>query len=373
MIKVRVVEEDDFIPLAELLPLGFPTTTREFWLEQFSLWWAKNPAYTIGIPRGWVLDNDTRIVGFLGNIPVRYRIRGSLGIAAASNSWYVEPPFRGFYSLRLFMEFMKQNHVSLYLFKEEEDEPEVMKILARYKYTMHILPRSMKEYVYITNVRNLDILLVKFLFSGKVPELSDLSELYKRLGFLFFACLYQKPLTSPAVPKEEFVSSVCTHCDDSFFRLWEPFMQSCDTALSRDTETLNWLYFSQGRPNKRLVIQCRKTSDDSLAGYMVFEFIRKKPTDAGYMFLLDSCIADNDPRVLSSLLSFAIGVAHGENIAFLVAWADDEKTEAFLRRTFPLRRIARHYRFTRFPDTVQAVENEQNPAKVCPSMIYPPQ
>jgi hypothetical protein len=372
MIKVRVVEDSDFIPLAELLPRGFPTTTKEFWLDQFSLWWTTNPAYTPGIPRGWVLDNDTRIVGFLGNIPVRYRIRGTTGIAAASNSWYVDPPFRGIYSLRLFTEYMKQKHASLFLFKEEDDE-QVMKILSKFKYTEHILPRSKTEYVYITNHRNVDLLLLKFIFTRNVPKLSELPELYKRLGFLFFAYLYQKPVTSVAVREEEYLSSLCTSCDDSFCRVWEPFQQTCDIAMSRDTATLNWLYFSQGRPHKRVVIQCRKTSDNSLAGYLVFEVMRKTPSEAGYMYLLDSCIADNYPRVLSSLLSFAINIAHDQNIAFLVAWADNEKTETFLRSTFPMRRTARHYRFTRFSDAERTGEMKQNPGTVCPSMIYPPQ
>jgi hypothetical protein len=372
MIKVREVEDTDLIPLAEFLPSGFPYTKKEFWLDQFSMWWTTNPAYTSRIPRGWVLDNDTKIAGFLGNIPVKYRFCGTTGIAAASNSWYVDPSVRGIYSIRLFTEYMKQHHASLFLFKEEDDV-QIMKILARYKYTEHILPRSMTEYVYIINRRNIAIILVKFLFTRSLPKLSELPELFKRLGFLLFAYLQQKPVTTATVQGEQYTTSLCTSCDDSFSRIWEPFLQTCDIALSRDTATLNWLYFSPARPHKRVVVQCRRTSDASLAGYMVFEIVRKNPSETGIMYLLDTCIAENNPGVLSSLLSFAITTARGQNVAFLVVWADNEETETFLRRTFPMRRTARHYRFTRLSDAAQMDGKEKHPGTVCPSMIYPPQ
>ena len=81
----------------------------------------QKPGLVTGDPRGWVLDDGTNLVGFIGNIPVTYRIRGTKRIAAASSSWYVDPTIRGIYSLRLFNEFMKQKHASLFLFKAEEE------------------------------------------------------------------------------------------------------------------------------------------------------------------------------------------------------------------------------------------------------------
>ena len=51
----------------------------------FDLWWTSNPAYTPQIPRGWVLENDTTLVGFIGNIPVKFLVSGAGEIAAASN------------------------------------------------------------------------------------------------------------------------------------------------------------------------------------------------------------------------------------------------------------------------------------------------
>jgi hypothetical protein len=106
---------------------------------------------------------------------------------------------------------------------------------------------------------------------------------------------------------------------------------------------------------------------------MVFEFIKKKLSEAAYMFFLDQCSADHDSRVISSPLTLAIRIAQGENIAFLVVWADDEKTETFLRRMFPIRRTSQHFRFIRLPDAAKIDEIGQDLITVCPTMIYPPQ
>ena len=121
MIKVREVEDKDLIPLSEFLPTGFPYTTKEFWPPLFELWWTLNPAYTPEIPRGWVLEKDRSIVGFIGNIPVRFLVGDTVKIAYRSNSWYVDPSVRGIFSFILFNEFLKQKNASLFLFKGEDN------------------------------------------------------------------------------------------------------------------------------------------------------------------------------------------------------------------------------------------------------------
>jgi hypothetical protein len=373
MIKIREVEDKDLIPLADFLPRGFPTTTKEFWVQLFDFWWTSNPAYTPQIPRGWVLENDTTLVGFIGNIPVKFQVSGSGRIAVASNSWYVDPSVRGIFSLRLFQEYLKQKGASLFLFKEEDDE-NVMGILSRYKFEEHILPLSQKEYWYILDKKKVDTVIFKFLFTRKLPKVSELGELYKRIGFLIIAYLYQKPLIKEEVLLEEaYASSLCTSCDDAFSRLWEPHLKSCDITLSRDTKTLNWLYFSSARSYRRVVIQCHRLSDKTLAGYMVFDFLRFNMTGAENMMLTDMCIEHDDPRVLASLTSFAIDFGKQNNAVLLTVWANSPETEKYFRSTFTMRKAAHHYRYIRFSDAETMHSGKDTHGTVCLPMIYPPQ
>jgi hypothetical protein len=370
MIKLREVEERDLLPLAEFLPRGFPFTTKEFWIVRFSLWWTKNPAWTPQIPRGWVLDDGTNLMGFIGNIPVTFLVRGAPRIAAASSSWYVDPSVRGIYSIRLFNEFMKQKHASLFLFKAEEEY--VMNFLTKYKFEEYILPASQKEYVYILNKKKVDFNFSKFIFSKQIPKFSDLPELYKRLGFLMFGYLMQKPVAGPAAG-DPYSTSICTSCDDAFLRICEPYIKSCDVTVSPDSKTLNWLYFSDARWFTRIVLQCRRIQDNTLAGYMVFDIERRSSSNAGSMRLVEMCIEDKDPRVLASLTACAVKTGKQNNAALLVVWANSPETDAYFGSTFSLRKAARHYRYIRFSDSaeMQAVKKEHG--NVCPSLIYPPQ
>jgi hypothetical protein len=373
MITVREVEEKDINPLAEFLPQGFPYTTKDFWLHLFELWWNSNPAFTDSFPKGWILENDLSIVGFIGNIPVKFLIHGEEKIAAVSNSWYVDPSVRGLFSLRLFNEYLKQKSASLFLFKRGKDK-DIVKILSRYNFEEHILPKSQKEYVYVINKRKVKFIFLDFLLKNRIPQLSELSELCKRAGSLLFVCLHQKSvIRGPILPSDMFTSSLCTSCDDSFSRLWEPYLDSCEVTLSRDTKTLNWLYFSSARYNKRVVIQCHRSCDKMLAGYMVFDFQRMKPYGEGIMNLMEMCIENNDTRVIASLTAFAIETGKQNRVALMVVWANNRETETFFQKTFTSKMNAQHYRYIRFSELHAMNFGGDNYRTVCLPMIYPPQ
>ncbi|MCK9592447.1 MAG: hypothetical protein M0Q91_10620 [Methanoregula sp.] len=370
MIKLREVEDKDLLPLTEFLPRGFPYTTKDFWLPRFKMWWTDNPAYTPQFPRGWVLENDSTLVGFIGNIPVKFLVGGKERLAAASSSWYVDSSVRGMTSIRLFNEFLKQKDVSLFLFKAEDEQ--FIPILSRYQFEEYTLPKSKKEYVYIINRKKLDFNFSKFVFNKKIPGFSDLPELYRRTGFLISAYVFQKPVVQDNVPvKDAYTTTLCTSCDDSFYQIRKPVLDRCDVVVSHDTKTLTWLYLNEGRWFKRVVIQCHKSTDNTLAGFMVFDIERRKTSAAGNMRLVDMAIADPDPRVLSSLLSFAIETGKQQNATLLVVWANSPETDRYFQKMFSMRRAVQHKRYIRFSDAGTLQKGDHG--NVCPSLIYPPQ
>jgi hypothetical protein len=374
MLTVREVAEKDIIPLAEFFPTEppFRSTTKETWLRRFNTWWTANPAYTDQFPRGWILENDTSIVGFIGNIPVKFRIGREVKTAVASVTWYVVPSVRGLFSIRLFTEFLKQKNVSLFLYNT--DNKDIIPILSRYKFKEYTLPRFQTKYYLMLQRSNMDFIVRKFLINEDSEEdltsLTELLAVFKRFGLLMCAYLFQKPvIRRDVLPDKDYTTSLCTFCDDTFSRIWEPFLQACDVTLSRDTQTLNWIYFSSIEPNKRVVIQCRRSRDNSLAGYMVFDIFRKTTSDVGKMQLMDLCLGDKDPRVMASLLSYAIEIGKQHNAALLVLWADSQETESYLRNTFLLRSGFQHHNYIRLSDGLK--ENSES-LIVCPSFIAPP-
>ena len=375
MITLRELTEKDLIPLAEFmarefphaLEKGFPYTTKEFWLPMFDLWWQSNPAYTDQFPRGWILEDGTSLVGFLGNIPVKFLFSGESKIVAAANGWYVNPSVRGGSSLQLLRKFVQQKNVSTFLFKIEDES--FIRILSKFKFEHYILPKSQREYAFIIDKRKVGYNFLKFLFNQKMPRLSQWTELYKRFGFLLTGYLFQKSPPQRIFPQNEnYISSVCTVCDESFSTLWDPFLSSCNITLSRDIKTLNWLYFSQSRFRKRIVIQCHRSADHTLAGYMVFDVQRIKTTDEATLQLMDMCMENDDPQVLSSLTSLAIELGKQNGASLLSVWGNSPATETYFRKTFPMRRSAQYHRYIRLPDSPG-----ENFNPVCPTMIFPPQ
>jgi hypothetical protein len=372
MLTIREVEDKDLFPLADFLPRGFPNTTTDFWIPLFELWWTSNPAYTDQFKRGWILENETSIVGFIGNIPVKFLIRGVMQIAAVSNSWYVDPSVRGIFSLRLFNEFVKQKNASLLFFKKDNDS--LTGILHTYKFKEFILPRNQKEFVYLIDKKRFYFIFFRFLLKLRIPRLSEFSESYKKFGFLLLAYFLQKPFVRKGHSgNTAYISSLCTLCDEAFYKIWEPHLKACDFAMSRDTKTLNWLYFSQARLYPRVVIQCRRSVDKTLAGYMVFDIQRTNPSDDGIMKLMDICIVNNDHDVLASLLSYAIKIGKQNNAALLVVWADNPETEIYLKNMFTIRMPGKYHRYVKFSDLHGSKSLEDDHGTICLPMIYPPQ
>jgi hypothetical protein len=218
------------------------------------------------------------------------------------------------------------------------------------------------------------VVSIKFLFTTRLPKIAELPELCKRLGLLIRAYIYQKPLIKVgSLPEEAYTSSLCTLCDDAFSRLWESYRNTHDISLSRDTKTLNWLYFSSARSAKRVVIQCHRSRDKTLAGYMVFDLIRMKISKVNNMQQADICIENDDPQVLASLTSFAIELGKQNNAALLIVWGNSPETETYFRSTITMRRTVQHYRYVRFSNRDEMNSDRNNHDNVCLPMIYPAQ
>jgi len=370
MITIGTVTEEDIIPLAEFLQNGIPfkNTTKETWLRRFEIWWNSNPAWTDRFPRGWILKNDSSIVGFIGNIPVKFLISGEEKIAVAAVTWYVDPSVRGISSLRLFNEFQKQKSASLYLFNSDS-EP-LIQIITKNKFKEYVLPRFRMKYFTLLDRTKVDFILRKFLFAERVTTMTEASAFITRLGQLVRAYGYQKPLMRTGTQQHnDYVTSLCTSCDDDFSRIWEPYLDSCDVALSRDTKTLNWIYFSSIEPNERVVIQCRRTPDNSLAGYMVFDIVRKTASGVGMMHLMDMCLADPDPYILASLVSCAGKIGKERKAALLAMWADTRETEDYCCHTFTLSMDSLHHNYVKI---AEIPGQNTDSLTLCPSLIAPP-
>jgi hypothetical protein len=111
---VREVEFEDLPAVAELfVAAGWQAPRRQDWMRL----WVENPAVKIDRPRpcrGWVLEKDERLVGYMGNLTQLYSWEGRILRSATATHFFVLPEFRGL-SLQLVLPFVRQQHVDLLL------------------------------------------------------------------------------------------------------------------------------------------------------------------------------------------------------------------------------------------------------------------
>ncbi len=108
--RIREASFDDYEQIAAL-QRRTGLTPRSF--AGWTALWEGNPAYRPGVPLGWVLETAAgEIGGYIGNLPLEYRLEGREIRAITPYSWAADPAFRG-YSLALLDRFMRQPGVDL--------------------------------------------------------------------------------------------------------------------------------------------------------------------------------------------------------------------------------------------------------------------
>ena len=370
MINIREVSEGDLDSLSDYLPAQPPflNTTKDTWIRRFRTWWDLNPAYNTQCPMGWIVVSGTQILGFIGNVPLKYCVYGEEQTAAAAVAWYVDPEVRGFFSLRLFSEYLNQTNVAVFLFNS--DSKELIRLVEKFGFQEYILPIYQKKYFHILDRRKIFPLLKKMRIIKKIDDFTILINMSVSIMQFF-----QEFITGPRrtlinqLQAEEYSSSLCSLCDDSFSRIQISSTARCDIVMSRSQKTLNWIYFSPIPPSKRIVIQCKHRREDILAGYMVFDIHRQNSSDVVVMKQMDICIQSNYPDAIRSIVQCAINVAKTNNVSLLEMWACDETTEFFLKQHYPLYTTAQHHNFIKISDSIK---HRSGPPVVCPSLIDPP-
>ncbi len=101
-VLVSQVTNLDYKDLVSFLENFYSERNEKKWAERLEYWWEKNSAFNNDCFRGAKLvnDEDKKIVGFIGLIPLKANLKGSNEIAYAFTTWRVNENFRK-YSLDL--------------------------------------------------------------------------------------------------------------------------------------------------------------------------------------------------------------------------------------------------------------------------------
>ena len=253
-IELFLLSADDYESLARYL-MTFPDETGDldFWRDRFRLWWEDNPAFSNGLARGWVLKNNDKIVGFMGNLSTSFLLAGKPIIVNSGTTWRVDSNYRT-QSLRLFFELLKYSKETLLFGTTPNDT--VSRVLEMSKF--QLLPRGgRRTSVLITNFEKA--------LGALLPKNGGGRLMVKALAPIFD--LIQQWRLTPADEKERLSVREVFKADPSFDELWEKTKNRYPYTSIRSAKIIHWYCFGSQRFRKKLFGVYK---DGLLWGYAIF-------------------------------------------------------------------------------------------------------
>ncbi len=314
--RVKVLDTTEYGRLAIFLEeQSKGLVSRDFWQERFHLWWESNPSMEKGISRGWVLYHGDEIVGYLGNIPIKYSICGKENLACSACSWYVLPTFRN-KSIEVLIPFLKQDRLLL----NTTPIAAVIKILDNFNFKRYTPQWIQKDAIYplsITQFSNYSL--------GKVQKKLSKGYIFYKPLFYGVVCLfkfYQNSLRNftKLFNTKKYSCLEIQEFGNEYDTLYEQFKDRYRLTANRSALHLNWFFFgSKQLKETRKVLEVR--DKERILGYVAFKKVKEELAGNSFFYfeMIDSMFIEENMPMYFLLLQRIRGLAEQDRdeIAFL--------------------------------------------------------
>lgn len=306
-INLREATFDDY---DQIIALESSQNLRVRSREEWSRLWLDNPLYKqLGSkwPIGWVLeDQDGRIVGTAGNLPLPYVFQGRKLIVATGRGWAVEERYRGV-ALMLLDTYFNQPNVDLFL------NTTVNALAAEAFGVFGSCPVPAGDWTgasyWVTSYPG----FAKTALSVKKLPLPQI------LCYPAAACLYLKDLVAskrlPAAPRNIGVQ-LAHRFDDRFDGFWEKLSGKRALLMGvRSRDALEWHFGPSLQRGDAWLFTV--PNGNSLAAYAVFQRRDEPRTGLKRMRLIDFQALNQDSECLHAILAEALRIARQSGIHIL--------------------------------------------------------
>jgi hypothetical protein len=290
----REVQFSDFEAVAALKTrLGLSSDSLEnwqrIWRDNAAVQFASSPPCM-----GWVLEVNSRVVGYLGSVPLLYRLGDRRLLAATASGFAVEAPYRAF-SIGLLAAFYRQKNIDLFL---NTTAIESVGQLAM-SFQAQRLPQEDYDTVlfWILDPR-------KFLgaVAKKFGQSSSVAAMGAMLGSFVIRmteiCRGGRPKSAPS--KFKISEILVSEIGADFERLWLGILAESNRLLAnRDPTQLRWHFMVPKDRRDTRVLRCELQS--RLVGYAVVQSETDPKTGLRRCLLSDMLVEDDDPEAVKSL------------------------------------------------------------------------
>ena len=292
-VKVREVQFSDFEAVQELKRRwGLSPDSMENWDRL----WRQNPALQeprAPYPMGWVLDTGDKIVGYLGNIVLRYFLGDRILIAATSHGFVVEPEYRAS-TTRLSAAFYRQPAVDIHL------TTTAIEAVARISQAFKADPLPQADYdtvlFWVLRPYRFAKTLIKRLGAGDAA-----SEIGARFAALAISAEGILRGRRPRRPAGDLVISDISvqEIGEQFEALWNAKRREGSRLLAdRSAAVLQWHFTIPGDRGRARVLCCHQDRD--LVGYAIVRH-DPSPDDGQKSMVADLLVKQDQPEVIEAL------------------------------------------------------------------------
>jgi len=272
--------------------------------------WKGNKFYSADWAIGWILEFDSIVVGFIGNIPRAYSFLGKQWVAGVAHSFVVDKRFRA-HTLLLIAEFFKQKHADLLIFSSANSDAESVYRLAKAR----CIPQ--KDY-------HNDLFWI-------VTPKSFIFSLLRKKGLNAFMSVIFSMILVPIIYVEMFLRrrwsnrvsgeikiEPLSEIGNDINKLWEQLQkENSDRLLSyRDKDALIWQFFNSDKEVKRpLIFTSRREGE--LVGYALVTRADSPKFRLNRMIITDLVVLSDDKKIIKELMNAIFYYARNINIALL--------------------------------------------------------
>ena len=314
MAETVQVSMDHYEELAEYMAdFSHDSRRSEFWMRRFASWWDENPVFSQDPVRGWMIQDEGRIGGFLGNIVSPMSVSGRPLLVHSMTSWRVLPEYRAMSMALVMQSINAARHTLLFNATPTPDVSRIMESLGFSVLPGHERKGSVIPLQYGATMDS----LLKSRFS--IPALR------KAAGLVISALQWGRGGFKSG--NGGFSCRLLGEAGPEFDRLWERSAAHTPTTNQRSADYLNWHCFSLPEFKKDL-IACYQS--DALDSYTVWSLDRRDGL-AAYT-LLDAWPEPAEPQAHAAMLELARGRAMELGCAFLLLPHYSQGLARFCRR-----------------------------------------
>jgi acyl carrier protein/GNAT superfamily N-acetyltransferase len=323
-IEIQEASLDDYEKIAAvILDSGLGVKAREEWEHV----WTGDPVLKKhpDWPIGWVVRNNGKIVGFLGNIPLSYCFNGREILAAGLHAFALEPSHRGLGLLLLnrLLEFAPQ----VEYFVGSSANPNSSAVLDRIGVSRIPVGDWENSSFWITNYDG---------FVSSAISKKGLPDSLASAGSVALQ-IYNK-VAKTAWPRQKHELQRQTVIDERFDSFWEELkLTYSDRFLAkRSRECMQWHFKYSLAQNRTWIVTYE--SNSRVLAYGIFQRQDYREIKLQRVRLVDYQELPGTDGVLPSILAWGLSEARKEGIHMLEAFGFREDKQKIIDRLAPHRR-----------------------------------